>query len=96
MAPLVVQQEAQPTCKDLLPISSKVHFLGIWPNLTNSTKHCKLKNSTERGLTVTAASVHGLLWPTCNHNHKLLASGSAEINVTFFCDKYDVQELSSS
>jgi len=25
---------------------------------------------------VIAASVHGLLWPTCNHNHKLLATGS--------------------
>jgi len=28
---------------------------------------------------VIAASMHGLLRPTCNHNHKLLAAGSAEI-----------------
>ena len=28
---------------------------------------------------VIAASVHSYLWPTCNHNHKLLASGSMEI-----------------
>jgi len=32
-----------------------------------------------RGLTVIAASMHGLLRPTCNHNHKLVASASAEI-----------------
>jgi len=29
--------------------------------------------------TVIAASMHGLLQPTCSHNHKLLAAGSAEI-----------------
>jgi len=31
------------------------------------------------GLTVIAASVHGLLRPTCNRNDKLLAAGSTEI-----------------
>ena len=35
--------------------------------------------SAERGLTVIAASVHGLLRPTCDN--KLLAAGSAEIKV---------------
>jgi len=39
----------------------------------------KFKHSPGRGLTVIATSVHGLLHPTCNHNHKLLASGSAEM-----------------
>jgi len=33
---------------------------------------------------VIAASMHGLLWPTRNHNHKTLASGSAEIKPTGF------------
>jgi len=27
--------------------------------------------SPTRGLTVIAASIHGLLWPTCNDNHQL-------------------------
>jgi len=44
---------------------------------------CKLE-SPARGLTVIAASTHGLLRPTCNHNHKLLVSTSAEIKVSEF------------
>jgi len=32
-----------------------------------------------RGLMVIAASMHGLLQPTCSHNHKVVASASAEI-----------------
>jgi len=39
----------------------------------------KFKHSPGRGLTVIAACVHSLLHPTCDHNHKLLASGSAEM-----------------
>ena len=35
--------------------------------------------SPEGGLTVIATSVHGLLLPTCNRSHKLLATGSTEI-----------------
>jgi len=31
------------------------------------------------GLTVIAAIMHGLLRTTCNHNHKVVASTSAEI-----------------
>jgi len=42
------------------------------------THRIKIK-SPARGLTVTATSVHGLLQPTCNHNHKLLPLASAEI-----------------
>jgi len=42
------------------------------------------KKSPARRLTVIAASVHGLLWPTGNHNHKLLASASAEIKRSGF------------
>jgi len=42
------------------------------------------KKSPARGLTVIAASVHGLLWPTRNHNHKLLASASTEIKCSGF------------
>jgi len=38
--------------------------------------------SPARGLTVIAASMHGLLRPTCNHNHKVVASASAEISGT--------------
>jgi len=26
----------------------------------------------------------GLLWPTCNHNHQLLAAGSGEIKPSVF------------
>jgi len=37
------------------------------------------ENSPTSGLMVMTASVHGLLRPTCNHSHKLLASGSMEI-----------------
>jgi len=37
------------------------------------------------GLTVIAASVYSLfLRPTCNHNHKVLASASAEIKRSAF------------
>jgi len=35
--------------------------------------------SPARGLTVIDASTHGLLRPTCNHNHKVVASASAKI-----------------
>jgi len=45
-----------------------------YPYHVHTTQH-KPERST-RGLMVIAASVHGLLWPTCNHNHKLLATGS--------------------
>ena len=37
-----------------------------------------------KGLTVIAASVHSLLRPTCNHNHKLLAPASEEIKRSGF------------
>jgi len=38
------------------------------------------KKSYARGLTVIAAtSMHGLFWPTCNHNHKVVASASVQI-----------------
>ena len=43
----------------------------------------KYKSPT-RGLMAIAASVHGLLGPTCNHNHKLLALASAEIKRSGF------------
>jgi len=39
-------------------------------------------DSPTRGLTVTATSMYGMLWPTCNHSHKVVASASAEIFLT--------------
>jgi len=40
--------------------------------------------SQARGLTVIAASMHGLLQPPCNHYHKLLAPAKAEIKGSEF------------
>ena len=45
---------------------------------SSSKIHTVIKRPA-RGLTVIAASVHGLLRPTCSRNHMLLASVSAEI-----------------
>jgi len=42
------------------------------------------EKSPTRGLTVIAASLHGLLRSTCNHSHKLLAAGSVEIKPSGF------------
>jgi len=44
----------------------------------------KDKKSPTRGLTVIATSAHGLLRPTCNHSHNLLALASAEIKRSVF------------
>jgi len=79
----------------------KLHHYSITHNhqlLQNCTNHniiviissCKSrkqlnKKKPTRGLTVIAASMHGLLRPTCNHNHKLLAStSSVEIKCSGF------------
>jgi len=42
------------------------------------------KKSPTLDLTVIPTSVHGLLQPTCNHIHKLLALASAEIKPSGF------------
>jgi len=46
----------------------------IWPQQAWANK-----KSPARGLTFIAASMHGLLRRTCNHNHKVVALASVEI-----------------
>ena len=58
-----------------------IHFLQCFDTVlwvTEGDPACE-PQSPVRGLTVIAASMHGLLWPTRNHNHKVVASASAEI-----------------